>query len=89
MEAGILGTGVPSSGDAEAGVLPGASLRQDIAQVILRSRVPLRPGSGATWSADSCRRWKAYGLLMMSWETVEPGVLMFPEEELRALTCRG
>ncbi|KAF3597864.1 hypothetical protein DY000_02020575 [Brassica cretica] len=64
--AGILGTGVPSSGDPEAGVLPGiwrnsipeyfsptASLRQDIAPVVLRSRVPFRsepysePGGGS------------------------------------------
>ncbi|KAF3551918.1 hypothetical protein DY000_02007680 [Brassica cretica] len=43
LPAGILGTGVPSSRDPEAGVLPGASLKQDIAPVVLRSRVPLRP----------------------------------------------
>ncbi|KAF2612633.1 hypothetical protein F2Q70_00011353 [Brassica cretica] len=43
--AGILGTGVPSSGDPEADVLPGASPRQDIAPVILRSR-------GKLWAYD-------------------------------------
>ncbi|KAF3600019.1 hypothetical protein F2Q69_00036224 [Brassica cretica] len=36
-------TGIPLSGDPEVGVMPGASLRQDIAPVILRSRVPLSP----------------------------------------------
>ncbi|KAF2589445.1 hypothetical protein F2Q70_00038426 [Brassica cretica] len=47
--AGILGTGVPSSGDPEAGVLP---------------------GDGELWAFDDVL------------ETMEPGALMFPEEEL-------
>ncbi|KAF3566990.1 hypothetical protein DY000_02014500 [Brassica cretica] len=75
--AGILGTGVTSSGDPEAGVLPGgitcalkssgvahsqqASLRQDIAPVVLRSWL---------WASDDVL------------EMVEPGALMFSEEEL-------
>ncbi|KAF3502435.1 hypothetical protein F2Q69_00042181 [Brassica cretica] len=41
-EAGILRTGVPPSGDPEAGVLPG----QDLALVILRSQVE------KLWSSD-------------------------------------
>ncbi|KAF3562479.1 hypothetical protein DY000_02014385 [Brassica cretica] len=48
MEAGILRTGVPPSGDPEAGVLPGVE---------------------KLWSSD--------GVL----ETVEPGALIFLEEE--------
>ncbi|KAF3569769.1 hypothetical protein F2Q69_00058663 [Brassica cretica] len=73
--AGILGTGVPTSGDPEAGVLPGStgvahsqqtSLRQDIAPVIPRSQVPL----SELWAFDDVL------------ETMEPGALMFPEEEL-------
>ncbi|KAF3591079.1 hypothetical protein DY000_02021593 [Brassica cretica] len=89
--AGIMRTGVPSSGDPEAGVLPGASLRQDIAPVILRSRVPLRPephsepggGPGLALFEPpvSCRKGGSSGLLMAFLETVEPGALMFPEEE--------
>ncbi|KAF2586051.1 hypothetical protein F2Q70_00036164 [Brassica cretica] len=60
-----------------------ASLKQDIAPVILRSRVPLRlephsrpwedrfpysrPGSSAIEPQISCQRWRSSGLLMASW----------------------
>ncbi|KAF3608503.1 hypothetical protein DY000_02050147 [Brassica cretica] len=64
LPAGILGTGVPSSG-----VLPEASLRQDITPVIPLSRVPLRPEQ-ELWASDDVL------------ETVEPGALMFPKEGL-------
>ncbi|KAH0903319.1 LOW QUALITY PROTEIN: hypothetical protein HID58_042822 [Brassica napus] len=59
-----------------------ASLRQDTAPVILRSRVPLRPepysepGGGPMEKLLACD-----GIL----ETAEPGDLMFPEEELKGL----
>ncbi|KAF3528809.1 hypothetical protein DY000_02040856 [Brassica cretica] len=76
--AGILRTGVPSSRDPEAGVLPGASVRQDIAPVILRSRVPLRPEPHSEPGGGQVEKlWSSDGVL----ETVEPGVLIFPEEE--------
>ncbi|KAF3512548.1 hypothetical protein F2Q69_00005606 [Brassica cretica] len=64
----ILGTGVPSSGDLEAGVLPGAGHR---------SSSPAIPGDGKLWASD------------VVLETAEPGALMFSEEELYALMCRG
>ncbi|KAF2572476.1 hypothetical protein F2Q70_00002763 [Brassica cretica] len=92
--AGILGTGVPSSRDPEAGVLPGASLRQDIALVILRSRVPLRsepyskPGRLSV-SPISDRGLVLLGPLIL----VEEGKLWASddvlEEELHALIYRG
>ncbi|KAF3511890.1 hypothetical protein F2Q69_00006975 [Brassica cretica] len=82
-----------------------ASLGQDIAPVILRSRVHspqkhtlnpeedqfpyFRPGSGAIEPLVSCWRWGRSGLLMYVLETMEPGALMFPEEELYVLMCRG
>ncbi|KAF3572915.1 hypothetical protein F2Q69_00058659 [Brassica cretica] len=68
--AGILGTGVPSSGDPEAGVLPGTSLRQDIAPGLLLFGPLILVEDGELWAFDDVL------------ETMEPGALMFPEEEL-------
>ncbi|KAF3610393.1 hypothetical protein DY000_02047808 [Brassica cretica] len=82
--AGILGTGVPSGGDPEAGVLPGASLRQEIAPVILRYWVPLSLVLlGPLILVEEGKLWASDDVL----EMVEPGALMFPEEELHALIC--
>ncbi|KAF3603033.1 hypothetical protein F2Q69_00036260 [Brassica cretica] len=58
-----------------------ASIRQDIAPVILRSRVPLcpepysEPGGGL--------------IPLFQTGTAEPGALMFPEEELKGLMRRS
>ncbi|KAF3502437.1 hypothetical protein F2Q69_00042183 [Brassica cretica] len=92
--AGILGTGVPSSRDPEAGVLPGASLRQDIALVILRSRVPLRSEPYSKPGRLSVSPISDRGLVLLGpLFLVEEGKLWASydvlEEELHALIYRG
>ncbi|KAF3501573.1 hypothetical protein F2Q69_00042522 [Brassica cretica] len=78
--AGNLGTGVPSSGDPKAGVVPGAGHRSNNpaipgstqARTVFLTRGMIsfpyvRPGSGAGWTADFSSRTGSTGLLMMSW----------------------
>ncbi|KAF3566481.1 hypothetical protein DY000_02014467 [Brassica cretica] len=87
-EPGILGTGVPSSGDPEAGVLPGS---YDPGFHSGRNRT-LNPGDDqfplyqtGVWCyldrwffVEEGKLWASDDVL----ETVEPGALMFPKEEL-------
>ncbi|KAF2550028.1 hypothetical protein F2Q68_00033661 [Brassica cretica] len=79
---GILGTGVPSSGDPEAGVLPGV-WRNSIPELpVGRTSLQLSSDPGFHSGRNRILNPGDDQFPLRQTGTVEPGALMFPEEEL-------